>query len=123
MIELTKREKKVYEAIVEYIGKHGYSPTLREVGIKTGINSTSSVYYAVRNLKLKGYIDTEECKRRVITLKDNPNKVVLCKNCKYRHKTNTGLAIWMVCHKLNRQTADDFYCAYGEEKDNANQVR
>lgn len=40
--------------------------------------------------------------------------VVLCKDCKHRHKVNTGLAIWQVCHKLNRQTDDDFYCAYGE---------
>lgn len=42
---------------------------------------------------------------------------VRCKDCKHRHKVNTGLAIWQVCHRLNRQTDDDFYCAYGERKD------
>ena len=106
----------VYDAIVAYIGKNGHSPTLRELGIKVGINSTSTIYYIIKNLELKGYIDAAKGKRRAIVLKDVP-KIVHCKDCRHRHKTNTGLAIWMVCHKLNRQTADNFYCAYGEVKD------
>lgn len=118
MVELTKKEKMVYDAIVEYIRKNGYAPTLRELGIKVGLASPSSVYYIINNLKLKGYIDTEEGKKRAIVLKDNPHRVVLCKDCKFRHKTNNGVAIWMVCHRLNRKTDDDFYCAYGEETDN-----
>lgn len=119
MDELTKKEKKVYDAIVEYIGKNGYAPTLRELGIKVGINSTSTIYYIIKNLEVKGYIDAAQGKRRAITLKNAP-QIVHCKDCCHRHKTNMGLGFWMVCHKLNRQTADDFYCAYGEEKTNAN---
>ena len=47
---------------------------------------------------------------------ENNVEIVRCKNCRHRHKVNTGLAIWDVCHKLNRQTEDEFFCAYGEEK-------
>ena len=114
--ELNKREAMVYDAIVEWISKHGYSPTLREIGIKVGIDSTSTIYYIIKNLELKGYIDAARGKRRAIALPSKP-PIVHCKHCKYRHKTNMGIGIWMVCHKLNRKTEDDFYCAYGEVKD------
>ena len=117
MCELKPREKMVYDAIVQYISKNEYSPTLRELGAEVGIESTSTIYGIVKKLEAKGYIDTAKGKRRVISLKGKPNNVVLCKDCKFRHKTNMGVAIWVMCHKLNRKTDEDFYCAYGEVKD------
>ena len=114
--ELTHSELAVLTAIVCHIEAHGYAPSTRELCEMTGIKSTSTLHSAKMALKEKGIIECASGKNRAIKVKDGP-KIVLCKNCKHRHKTNTGLAIWDICHRLNRRTEDDFYCAYGREKD------
>ena len=118
--KLTNKQQAVLDAIIEYFKTHGYSPTLRELTEMTGSNSLSAIHDYVNVLEKKGYITTTIGQHRSIQLKySNPTLclVVTCKDCKYRQKTFNGVAIWHVCHKLNRKTDDDFYCAYGEVKD------
>ena len=118
--KLTNNQQIVLDAIREHFEKHRYSPSLRELCEMTGKNSTSTIFHTVCALEQKGFVKTTPGQKRSIRLSGmtpNMSLVVTCKDCKFRQKANMGVAIWSVCHKLNRQTADDFYCAYGEVKD------
>lgn len=54
------KQKSVYNFIVEFIRKNGYSPSVREISIGTNLNSTSSVYNHLVKLKMMGKIDMKE---------------------------------------------------------------
>ena len=122
---LTRNQREVLEAIEDYIADNNCSPTYSEIAQMTNKSSIGGVSYTVSVLEKKGYITTTLGKSRSIRLAgDEPRKpckrmkgIVLCKDCRYRHKTNMGVAIWMMCHRLGRKTDDDFYCAYGEVKE------
>ena len=45
-------------------------------------------------------------------------KVVRCKDCKYRHKTVSGLKICQ--YHITMEAKDDDFCSYGERRNNEN---
>lgn len=51
--------KKILEAIVEYIRKHGYPPSVREIGDAVGLKSTSSVQSHLKRMKEEGTLETD----------------------------------------------------------------
>ena len=53
---LTPRQCKVMQAIEDSIQRHGYGPTLREIGEAAGLASTSSVSHQLAVLQKKGYL-------------------------------------------------------------------
>ncbi len=53
---LTKRQKETYDFIAEYVGEHGYAPTLEEIGEHFGLSSPATVYKHVQQLVAKGYL-------------------------------------------------------------------
>ena len=55
-------------------------------------------------------------KKEHLPQKPDVVEVVRCKDCKHRKKTNTGLAIWDMCFRLNHRPEDDFFCGYGEKE-------
>jgi repressor LexA len=70
MQELTERQRKVLEFILDAIDEHGYPPTLREIGNVMGIRSTNGVNDHLRALERKGYLTREDMKSR--TLRPTP---------------------------------------------------
>ena len=62
--------KKIYDFLVSYISKNGYSPTIREISKATGIRSTSNVYHHLMKLERMGKIHMESNKCRAISLSD-----------------------------------------------------
>lgn len=50
---------KIVRFIDEYVNKHGYSPTIREIGAAVGLKSTASVSNHIERLKDEGKIETE----------------------------------------------------------------
>ena len=44
MIDLTQKEKEVYEYISVCLEKNGYAPSVRDICAAVGIKSTSSVH-------------------------------------------------------------------------------
>lgn len=56
MPTLTKRQKQLLDYVDQYIGEHGYAPTLQEVGQYFGLSSLATVHKHLRNLELKGYV-------------------------------------------------------------------
>ncbi len=53
---LTARHQRVLNFIKEYLEKHGYPPSIREIGEATGISSTSVVTYYLKQLEALGLI-------------------------------------------------------------------
>lgn len=65
---LGERHKRILEYLDEYQGKFGYPPSIREIGEKTGITSTSVVNYYLDQLEKSGYIERESHISRGIRL-------------------------------------------------------
>ncbi len=65
---ITKRQKQVLDCIAQYGQKHGYSPSLEEVGDKLGLSSLSTVRYHLEKLKKAGYLEKETSKPRSINI-------------------------------------------------------
>lgn len=55
-IKPTTRQKKVLEAIEDFILAHGYPPTIRHLGELLGIGHPSAVFKHVLSLERKGYL-------------------------------------------------------------------
>jgi len=53
---LTKRQKQMVDYLENFIGDHGYAPTLAEVGQYFGLSSLATVHKHLSNLESKGYI-------------------------------------------------------------------
>lgn len=51
--------EKILDAIIQYIEKHGYSPTTREIGQMVGLKSTSSVHSHLTRMYIEGKIETD----------------------------------------------------------------
>lgn len=53
---LTERQRLILEMIQAAIARHGYPPSMREIGNAVGLNSSSSVAHQLATLEKKGYI-------------------------------------------------------------------
>jgi len=58
--ELTNRQKKVLEAVKNFIRKHGYSPTVRQLAKILSIPSPSAVFKHLSSIEKKGYLRKEK---------------------------------------------------------------
>ncbi len=67
---LTTRQQRIYRFIRDWMEKHGYSPSIREIGQKFGISSPNGVQAHLRALARKGYIMRASSKPRTIVLTD-----------------------------------------------------
>lgn len=65
---LTAREQDCLDAIIESIRTTGMPPTVRELGAKFGVLSTSTVHSWLAGLKRKGYLTVEPNKPRRMTV-------------------------------------------------------
>src|SRR5215218_250702 len=50
---LSKRQQEIYDFVVSYAAKHGYPPTVREIGEEVGLASPSTVHAHLANLELE----------------------------------------------------------------------
>jgi len=67
-VQLTERQKDVYELIQSLIIERGYGPTVREIGEHFGIKSPNGVMCHLRALERKGLISRKANKSRAIEL-------------------------------------------------------
>jgi repressor LexA len=54
--KLSDRQQHILKYIQEYVDDRGYPPSIREIGDRVGISSTSVVDYNLRALEKEGYI-------------------------------------------------------------------
>lgn len=67
---MTDRQSEILDFIRGYIERHGYGPTLREIGKQFKIGSPNGVAGHIRALKRKGLIENHSHKSRTLSLAD-----------------------------------------------------
>ena len=65
-MDLTKRQKEIFDFIRRYASKHGYPPTVREIGKAVGLGSPSTVHAHLANLEKIGLLRRDPTKPRAI---------------------------------------------------------
>ncbi len=66
--QLTERQESILASIQESLGSNGYPPTIRELGEKIGVKSTSLITYYLEQLEALGYITRDRSISRGIRL-------------------------------------------------------
>ena len=56
MLPLTKRQREILDYLNDFIGQHGYAPSLEEIGRRFGLSSLATVHKHLTNLQEKGFI-------------------------------------------------------------------
>ena len=70
---LTGRQQEIWQFLVDYVGRHGYPPTVREIGATVGLASPSTVHAHLANLERAGYLKRDPTKPRALELlRDRP---------------------------------------------------
>jgi repressor LexA len=67
-MDLTKRQKEIFDFIRRYASKYGYPPTVREIGRAVGLQSSSTVHAHLANLEKVGLLRRDPTKPRAIEL-------------------------------------------------------
>ena len=65
---LTARQQEIWNYLVEYVDKHGYPPTVREIGEHVGLASPSTVHGHLANLERAGLLRRDPTKPRALEL-------------------------------------------------------
>jgi repressor LexA len=77
-LDLTKRQKEIFDYIRRYAAKTGYPPTVREIGKAVGLHSSSTVHAHLANLEKIGLLRRDPAKPRAIELLfDRAKKTIL----------------------------------------------
>ena len=64
--DLTKRQREIYDFISRYLSRHGYPPTVREIGKAVGLHSSSTVHAHLAKLESLGVLKRDPTKPRAI---------------------------------------------------------
>lgn len=70
MVDLTKRQQEIFAFIKQYSARHGYPPTVRDIGRAVGLASSSTVHAHLSNLERAGLLRRDPSKPRAIELLD-----------------------------------------------------
>jgi repressor LexA len=67
-VELTGRQQEIWAFLVEYVDRHGYPPTVREIGEAVGLASPSRVHAHLANVERAGLLRRDPTKPRALEL-------------------------------------------------------
>jgi len=66
--ELTGRQREIWSYLLDYVDRHGYPPTVREIGEAVGLASPSTVHAHLANLERAGLLRRDPTKPRALEL-------------------------------------------------------
>jgi len=69
MINITKKQKQVFDFINSYISENGISPTIEEIRKKLKLRAVSTIHEHINTLKEKGYLSKSDNSARSISTK------------------------------------------------------
>jgi repressor LexA len=75
-VDLTKRQQEIFDFIKRYSAKHGYPPTVRDIGKAVGLASSSTVHAHLANLEKLGLLKRDPSKPRALELLDKASSAV-----------------------------------------------
>ena len=67
--ELTGRQRLILDFIREWVERHGYPPSVREIGEAVGLVSPSSVAYQLKELEKKGFLRRDPNRPRAVDVR------------------------------------------------------
>jgi repressor LexA len=67
-VELTKRQQEILRVVEDHIERHGYPPTVREIGDAVGLTSSSTVHAHLQALETRGALKRDPAKPRALDL-------------------------------------------------------
>src|SRR5919106_993918 len=65
---LTERQREIYDFVVGYADRHGYPPTVREIGEAVGLASPSTVHAHLANLERARMLKRDPTKPRALEI-------------------------------------------------------
>src|ERR1700752_3055148 len=65
-MDLTKRQREIFDFISRYLSSHGYPPTVREIGKAVGLHSSSTVHAHLSQLESLGVVKRDTSKPRAL---------------------------------------------------------
>ncbi len=77
---LTKRQTEILDYIKSEVRSRGYPPSVREIGLAVGLNSSATVHSHLARLEAKGYIRRDPTKPRAIEITDGSAMVEVSVN-------------------------------------------
>ncbi len=66
MSDLTARQQQILEVVDAHLVRHGYPPTVREIGEAVGLTSSSTVHAHLANLERLGHLRRDPTKPRAL---------------------------------------------------------
>jgi len=69
-VQLTKRQQEILRVVQDHIARHGYPPTVREIGDAVGLTSSSTVHAHLQALESRGALKRDPTKPRALDLRD-----------------------------------------------------
>jgi repressor LexA len=67
--DLTDRQRRILEFIRDWVERHGYPPSVREIADAVGLVSPSSVAYQLKELEKKGYLRRDPNRPRAVDVR------------------------------------------------------
>jgi repressor LexA len=72
MMPLTKRQREILDFLNDFIQRHGYAPSLEEIGKRFSLSSLATVHKHLTNLQEKGFIKRAWNRSRSVELVPHP---------------------------------------------------
>jgi repressor LexA len=69
-VQLTKRQQEILRVVQDHVARHGYPPTVREIGDAVGLTSSSTVHAHLQALEARGALKRDPTKPRAIDLRE-----------------------------------------------------
>jgi repressor LexA len=67
-LDLPARQAEIFEVLRQWRTEKGYVPSIREIGLATGLRSTSTIHYHLTSLAARGLIEWEKGRNRAIRI-------------------------------------------------------
>lgn len=65
-LDLSKRQREIFDFISRHLSRHGYPPTVREIGKAVGLHSSSTVHAHLAKLEKLGVLKRDPTKPRAM---------------------------------------------------------
>jgi repressor LexA len=74
----TERQQRILEVIRRFTAEHGYPPSVREIGERVGLSSSSTIHAHLKQLERRGLISRDPTKPRALSFGQGaPSSVVV----------------------------------------------
>jgi len=73
----TERQRRILEVIRAFTAEHGYPPSVREIGERVGLSSSSTIHAHLKALEARGMISRDPTKPRALRTEGVPEMLVV----------------------------------------------